>query len=169
MQINNIKTGEVVKVKFDDIITYFTYGADTDVINSDATQIKLDNIINNTYNELVLKLGADFEISESNLNWVVKTGSTGNDTIYRVTLPSLLLGQTAYSDNILDQLVQSIKPLEAFAVRVKGKNIQYLETIESSAKEILFSFFNEGVKIEKLITDENGIQTVLEITDINNL
>ena len=49
MQINNINTGEVVKVKFDDIITYFTYGTDTDVINSDATQIKLDNIINNTY------------------------------------------------------------------------------------------------------------------------
>ena len=134
-----------------------------------SAKLPLKNLTNYWYNELVLKLGADFEISESNLNWVVKTGSTGNNTIYRVTLPSLLLGQTAYSDNVLDKLVQSIKPLVAFAVRVKGKNIQYLETIESPAKEILFSFFNEGVKIEKLITDENGIQSVIEITDINNL
>ena len=169
MQINNIKTGEVIKLKIDNNITYLTYGTDADIINSSANQTVLDGLITEAYNELNVKLGIDFELVDSKVNWVIKKGSTGNSTTIRVTLPSILLGEILYSGNSLDQLVQSMQPVSSFAVKVKGKSIQYLEELLSPAKEILFSYLEQGIKIEKLITDINGNQSIIEITDINNL
>jgi len=167
-QINNRFTGEVIKIEFDD--KYFIFATDSDIINSDAVKITLDNIIENAYNELLVILGSDYEISTSKVNWVIRKGSTGDDTFIRVSILTELLGEIAYdSKNILANLIQSIQPLETSAVRVKGKKVQYLEELLSPAKEILFSYIGKGVKIEKLVTDEFGNESVIEVTDINEL
>lgn len=170
--LQNTITGEVLKLKTEPPV-FLKFPTDSEDLNTSSQCINIENLENYIYEQVLLQLGSDWVYAEEP-NWCITTGSTGQPTTVRVTIKKSLIGDVMYSGIALDQLIQMIEPLSIWAVSPEMYRVQYLEELLSPAKEILFGYVGNGIKIEKLVPEmigENGNiipKHIEEITSIEN-
>lgn len=72
MQLNNKKTGEVYKLRHsvDGKVTFSVHSRDSDKRVSKSIQIELEGLVDYIYAQSQIKLGSDFEVSNTNSNWI---------------------------------------------------------------------------------------------------
>ena len=95
------------------------------------------NFENLCYTTLAAELDPGYSISEDKKNWVISTGSTGEDTAVRVYIPATTLNSVLHTGNPLDSLLKQMEVLAPQVVRLDNGSHQYLIYIEDVAKTIL--------------------------------
>jgi len=163
MQLNNIN-GKSIKLDKIDILqnrivySIYEYGTKEPkvVIAYKFKDIQLKDYLNQTvnyeelcYTNLALENETDYVISEDIQNWTISIGLDGDNTVIRVYLPQALLNEHIFSGSDLDLLIESMKHLTEFK-QVLGKgSMQYLVTLDPSARLVLEKY--EGIIIENKI------------------
>ena len=108
------------------------------------------NFENLCYDTLIVEIDANYAVSEDLTNWVIPTGSTGEDTTLRVYIPTKIIGTVLHTGNALDQLLKAMEPLSPQVVRLANGSHQYLIVLEDAHKAILEAY-PEIVIEEKLV------------------
>jgi len=164
-QLNNNITGEVLRLKLPQI-QLLKYSVDTDIINKGMGIIDIPELHDYIIEKAAAILGVDYSIEDIPNNWVIKTGSTGQPTAYRIQIDATIIAQELYSGTPMGVMLESMKGLKPWSVNVQGRLVQYLEELLEPQLEILRPYFDKGVKIEIL---EDLIETEFDTGKITVL
>jgi hypothetical protein len=165
MQINNIITNKVLRLSNvnGNKATFWTYANDIDTIQNGSVTLDLA-LTNYIYTQSATQLGADYQTSESTINWLFQNDSRFIRFIIPATVYAYETLQGTNFGLLLKQLVVALKPYVVFNESDVNALI-YLQQVLPEHIVIVNPYVIAGaIRVQKLV---NG--AIVEITDLNNL
>ena len=158
-QINNIISGEVLKIKLikENEVVLLKYPNDSAVINTGVQTVSIPTLNDYILDQAKIVLGADYTASETTYNWLFELRPI------RISIPDVEYAKETLAGNEFGQLILTlIGTLKDFVIQGNGTSVVYLEEIyEIHIPIINPHVLDRSVTIEKL---ENG--AVIKVTDL---
>ena len=160
MQLNS-KDGQVYIIKQvkRSVVDVIKKANDSQVINYGSESIEIEGLESLIYNSLKTKLGVNFEVSETTVNWLFKP----ENRLFRLFITDkLYTKETLENTDFGILLLQMITYFKPFVINVDGTSVVYLQEIYPIHYSILNLYLgNNSIVLEQLV--DGKVEKITEL------